>query len=172
MSWPRLSANAATLLVDVLLAGCAAGANPQAGRASANGVAVGFWLGLWPGVIAPVTFVISLFTDTVNIYEVHNNRNWYNLGFFLGFGTCPEAAPLAQGHDGNPPALPHRPGVQPVSFHAVADTVLRRKGRIGDAAAIRRATAGRRVARLSGLLGAGSIEAFRWGGRGCRERGW
>lgn len=78
---------AATLLVGVLLAGCAAGANPQAGSAATDGVVAGFWLGLWHGVIAPVTFVISLFTDTVNIYEVHNSGNWYNLGFVLGFGV-------------------------------------------------------------------------------------
>lgn len=87
MTWPRPRDVAATLLVGVLLAGCAAGANPQAGSAAADGVVAGFGLGLWHGVIAPVTFVISLFTDTVNIYEVHNNGNWYNLGFFLGFGV-------------------------------------------------------------------------------------
>lgn len=46
----------------------------------------GFWLGLWHAIIAPVTFVISLFTETVNVYEVHNNRNWYNFGFVLGAG--------------------------------------------------------------------------------------
>jgi hypothetical protein len=25
-----------------------------------------------------------LFNDNVNIYEVHNNGNWYNFGFMLG----------------------------------------------------------------------------------------
>jgi hypothetical protein len=30
----------------------------------------GFWLGLWHGIICPVTFLISLFNDNVNIYEV------------------------------------------------------------------------------------------------------
>lgn len=59
--------------------------NPQAG--SAAGVVAGFWLGLWHGIIAPVTFVISLFTESVNIYEVHNNGNWCNFRFFLGFGV-------------------------------------------------------------------------------------
>lgn len=28
--------------------------------------------------------MISLFTDTVNLYEVHNNGNWYDFGFILG----------------------------------------------------------------------------------------
>jgi hypothetical protein len=63
----------------LLLAGCAAGANPAAGHGDA-----GFWLGLWQGLILPVTFVISLFNDNVNIYEVANNGNWYDAGFMLG----------------------------------------------------------------------------------------
>jgi hypothetical protein len=28
--------------------------------------------------------VISLFTDTVSVYEVHNNGGWYDFGFILG----------------------------------------------------------------------------------------
>lgn len=31
--------------------------------------------------------MISLFTDRVNIYDVHNNGNWYNFGFVLGAGV-------------------------------------------------------------------------------------
>jgi hypothetical protein len=83
----RLRAVGAVLVLGLLLAACAAGPNPQAGSAAADGVIAGFWLGLWHGVIAPVTFAISLFTDSVNIYEVHNSGNWYNFGFFLGFGV-------------------------------------------------------------------------------------
>lgn len=74
------------LVVVVLLAGCAPGPNPSAGVPQ-DGVVAGFWLGLWHGIITPVTFVISLFVDTVNIYEVHNSGNWYNFGFMLGIGT-------------------------------------------------------------------------------------
>jgi hypothetical protein len=70
----------------LLLAACAAGVNPEVGASSSNGDVAGFWLGLWHGIIAPVTFVISLFTDNVNLYEVHNNGNWYDLGFVLGAG--------------------------------------------------------------------------------------
>jgi hypothetical protein len=65
----------------VLLASCAAGPNPVAGSGQEP---AGFWLGLWHGVIFPVTFVISLFTDGVSVYEVANNGNWYDFGFFLG----------------------------------------------------------------------------------------
>jgi hypothetical protein len=41
-------------------------------------------MGLWHGIILPVTFVISLFTDDVSVYEVVNSGNWYDFGFILG----------------------------------------------------------------------------------------
>jgi hypothetical protein len=44
----------------------------------------GFWAGLWHGIIIVITFVISLFTDSVHIYEVNNSGGWYNFGFLLG----------------------------------------------------------------------------------------
>lgn len=78
---------AALVLTAVLLAtalpltACAAGANPDAG---AGPDAAGFWLGLWHGVISPVTFLVSLFSDTVGIYEVRNSGAWYDFGFLLG----------------------------------------------------------------------------------------
>jgi len=68
----------------VLLAGCAAGPNDLTGTAAADGDVAGFWLGLWHGLIAVITFVISLFTDSVSVYEVHNNGGWYDFGFILG----------------------------------------------------------------------------------------
>lgn len=74
------------VLLALLLVGCAAGANPAVGSSADGGVLAGFLLGLWHGVIAPFTFVISLFTDNVNFYEVHNNGNWYDFGFVLGAG--------------------------------------------------------------------------------------
>ncbi|MFJ2300911.1 hypothetical protein [Oerskovia paurometabola] len=83
----RRVALAAALVVGALaLAACAPGPNPDVGTPTADGSPAGFWLGLWQGVIVPVTFVVSLFTDTVNIYEVHNNGNWYDFGFVLGLG--------------------------------------------------------------------------------------
>ncbi len=75
---------AAALLALVLLAGCAPGANVSAGTPDAAGKIPGFWQGLWNGIISPVTFIISLFNHNVNIYEVHNNGGWYNLGFLFG----------------------------------------------------------------------------------------
>lgn len=44
----------------------------------------GFWQGLWHGLIVPITFIISLFSKSVHMYEVHNNGAWYNCGFLLG----------------------------------------------------------------------------------------
>lgn len=69
------------LLVVLLVAACAAGPNTDIAHTAQH---AGFWLGLWHGLITPVTFVISLFTDHVNIYEVHNNGNWYDFGYVLG----------------------------------------------------------------------------------------
>lgn len=68
----------------LILVGCAAGPNALAHSAGANGNIAGFWLGLWHGFICPVTFIISLFSDKVHLYEVHNNGGWYNFGFLLG----------------------------------------------------------------------------------------
>jgi hypothetical protein len=48
----------------------------------------GFWGGLWHGVIAPLTFLISLFAEGVSIYETNNNGRWYEFGFILGIGGC------------------------------------------------------------------------------------
>jgi len=73
------------VVLAVGLASCAAGPNSQQGLPDGGDVA-GFWLGLWHGFIAPVSFVISLFTDNVSVYEVHNSGNWYDFGFVLGAG--------------------------------------------------------------------------------------
>ena len=82
----RSRLRAALMLVGavVVLAACAAGPNAATG----TGEDAGFWLGLWHGFISPVTFVISLFTDDVNIYEVQNNGNWYDFGFMFGISIA------------------------------------------------------------------------------------
>jgi hypothetical protein len=70
----------------LVLASCAAGPNSQRSVADTQGHVAGFWLGLWHGIVAPVTFFISLFAKSVSVYEVHNNGNWYNFGFVIGAG--------------------------------------------------------------------------------------
>jgi len=46
--------------------------------------APGFWKGLWHGFIAPITFFVSLFSDSVRIYAFPNAGRWYDFGFMLG----------------------------------------------------------------------------------------
>ncbi len=71
----------AILIIALLLTSCAPG-----NEKFVEDVA-GFWMGLWHGFIALFTFIISLFSDSVNIYEINNNGNWYNFGFILGAAT-------------------------------------------------------------------------------------
>ena len=65
----------------LLLTACAAGPNAMEGHGADQ---AGFWLGLWQGLIIPISFIVSLFNDHVSIYEVNNNGNWYDFGFVLG----------------------------------------------------------------------------------------
>jgi hypothetical protein len=75
----------AVLIVAVLvLTACAAGSNTAMDVPDTAGDVAGFWPGLWHGIIAPITFIISLFSDTVGVYEVHNNGAWYDFGFLFG----------------------------------------------------------------------------------------
>lgn len=46
----------------------------------------GFWSGLIHGIIAPISFVISLFSDSVSVYSVNNTGGWYDFGFLIGVG--------------------------------------------------------------------------------------
>jgi len=79
---------AVLLFLTALLftASCAPGPNKLAKTANNEGEVAGFWLGLWHGLIAPITFIVSLFSDKVSLYEVHNSGGWYNFGFVLGAG--------------------------------------------------------------------------------------
>ncbi len=69
------------------LSGCAAGPNDFQGVPDADGQVAGFWLGLWHGVIAPITFVISLFNSNVSMYAVHNTGGWYDFGFLFALSV-------------------------------------------------------------------------------------
>lgn len=76
----------AFLVVVMLCLSCAPGPNPAAGTRDGEGKVAGFWRGLWHGLIAPITFVVSLFSSKVSLYEVHNSGGWYDFGFVLGAG--------------------------------------------------------------------------------------
>lgn len=84
MTGSRLARAALLLAAALVLASCAAGPN----ELTDGGADAGFWYGLWHGIIAPITFLISLFTDDVNVYEVSNNGNWYDFGFVLGLSMA------------------------------------------------------------------------------------
>lgn len=52
---------------------------------------VGFWYGLWHGMILPLAWFVSLFDSDVTIYAIYNNGGWYNFGFVLGAGILASA---------------------------------------------------------------------------------
>ncbi len=83
----RIAPFAMTVGLALLLAACAAGINDNVDVVRPdNEVLAGFWRGLWHGIISPITFIISLFTERVNIYEIYNSGGWYDFGFVLGAG--------------------------------------------------------------------------------------
>ena len=47
---------------------------------------VGFWYGLWHGMIFPFAWIGSLLSESIAVYAIYNNGGWYDFGFFLGVG--------------------------------------------------------------------------------------
>lgn len=62
-------------------------AGPNSKYQLANAKPAGFFSGFWHGIIAPLIFIVGLFTDKVKIYESNNNGKWYDFGFLLGIGA-------------------------------------------------------------------------------------
>jgi hypothetical protein len=62
----------------------AAGPNELENSENEDGKIAGFWQGLWHGMTAPFSLVISLFKEDIGIYETHNNGRKYNFGFIIG----------------------------------------------------------------------------------------
>jgi hypothetical protein len=80
--WPLLALAVASSAL--LLSGCA---DTVTFQQAATHASVGFWHGLWHGLILPFAWLVSLFDPEVAIYAIYNNRGWYNLGFVLGAGA-------------------------------------------------------------------------------------
>ncbi|HEY5981937.1 MAG TPA: hypothetical protein VIU38_00565 [Anaerolineales bacterium] len=79
----------------------APGPNPLVDTAAAHGRPAGFWMGVWHGVISPVTLLIGFINkQPVQMYEVHNDGSLYNLGFFFGILIVPAVIGLLLGRRG------------------------------------------------------------------------
>lgn len=76
---PRAAAGLAVLALSACFA-------EQVQAPSARAVLPGFWLGLWHGIFAPISFIVSLFSDHVRIYASPNSGLWYDFGFMIGIG--------------------------------------------------------------------------------------
>ena len=46
-----------------------------------------FVRGLIDGVLAPISFVLSLFSHTIRMYQFPNIGRWYDFGFLLGISV-------------------------------------------------------------------------------------
>lgn len=70
------------LLVMILFAGCAANNHYLIQESEIQ--KSGFWMGLIHGYIMPITFIISVFSNDVKIYDVNNVGVIYDFGFIIG----------------------------------------------------------------------------------------
>src|SRR6185503_2471292 len=98
----KLLVSILVVLLTALLAGCALGTsvqvntpqstvqlsapgpNPLINQGDASGRIARAGAGLWHGIIAPVTLILSFFNPDVQMYEVHNAGSEYDLGFLIG----------------------------------------------------------------------------------------
>jgi len=85
------------LVLIFVFSSCVAGPNELEKKPNKEGKIAGFWKGLWHGLIAPITFIISIFTKNVRFYEVYNSGFWYNFGFVLGAGLFLSGGILGKG---------------------------------------------------------------------------
>ena len=70
------------VILAMLVSSCFAEQSRIAGFGT--GERPGFLLGLWHGFIAPISFIVSLFSEKIRIYAVPNSGKWYDFGFMLG----------------------------------------------------------------------------------------
>ncbi len=69
-----------SVLALVVLAGCAAQPPGDPGTR-------GFLWGWVDGAVAPIAFIVSLFSDATRIYAFPNSGVWYDFGYLIGL-TC------------------------------------------------------------------------------------
>lgn len=73
-----------SLLLILLFAGCA-NVSPHVDYITTSDP-VGFWSGLWHGLVLPISFFGSIFSNDIAIYAIDNSGGWYDFGFVLGAG--------------------------------------------------------------------------------------
>jgi hypothetical protein len=47
----------------------------------------GFFMGVWHGVVAPVSIVVQIFKPAIRVYEANNTGFWYDFGFWLALSS-------------------------------------------------------------------------------------
>jgi hypothetical protein len=62
----------------------APGPNPLINKAAERGHVATILMGIWHGIISPITLAVSFKNPNVQMYEVHNDGSQYNLGFLIG----------------------------------------------------------------------------------------
>ncbi len=89
---------AAAVLLCLALGACVAGSS-EASHAAAAGPLSLFFLGLWHGIIGPVTLIVEIINHfaphvlpwTVRVYQSGEASWTYDLGFYLGLVGSPLA---------------------------------------------------------------------------------
>ena len=76
----------------MLLPGCA---DSVSFTAASTISPVGFWHGLWHGLILPFAWIVSLFNSDVAVYAIYNNGGWYDFGFVIGVGGLTSSAKVS-----------------------------------------------------------------------------
>lgn len=79
----KIKSIVAVCTMCAVLSGCADHVSFQE---ASQTVQVGFWHGLWHGMMLPISWIISLFSSDTAIYAIYNNGGWYDFGYFLGIG--------------------------------------------------------------------------------------
>jgi hypothetical protein len=73
-------------IAALALSSCFASQQPASASIGLPLPVPGFWRGLWHGIIAPIAFLVSLFSDHVRVYAFPNSGRWYDFGFMVGIG--------------------------------------------------------------------------------------
>jgi hypothetical protein len=60
------------------------GPNPLLNQVDSHNRVTGILLGIWHGIISPITLIVSFVNPKIQMYEVHNDGSPYNFGFLFG----------------------------------------------------------------------------------------